>query len=101
MAKSKTATAVPGRYRTITNVALTTAGTGYLVNNLVYVNVPKLSIRCVLIITSVGGGGAVTGATILSGGLYPTNTSGIYACRNITGTGTGFAVTVTTALIAR
>lgn len=74
----------------ILNLLTSVAGSGYIVGDTS--NVTGGSVLAVLKVTSVGGGGSVTGFTLVSGGMgYSVGTE---PTTNITGSGTGWVVTI-------
>jgi hypothetical protein len=73
---------------------ITTAGTGYAVGNTITVTGGIYSQQTTYTVSSIGGGGAVTGLTIVSNGVY-TVPPGTPAFTTTSGNGTGLTLTLT------
>jgi hypothetical protein len=83
----------------VINATITAAGTGYAVGDSVYLTDNNPTTPAQIIVASVGGGGAVTGITLATGGSYPGPTSATLVpvgpsgtVSTTTGSGTGFQV---------
>ena len=73
---------------------ITTAGTGYAVGDTITVTGGIYSQQTTYTVASIGGGGAVTGLTIVSNGVY-TVPPGTPASTTTSGNGTGLTLTLT------
>jgi hypothetical protein len=77
----------------VKTVTIANAGTGYAVNDIVKVS-PYPTAYCLLKVTTIGGGGAVTGLTVVATGLGYGTGSGV-ATANVLSGGSSLTVNIT------
>src|SRR5262249_48600988 len=83
----------------LNSAVITTAGTGYQVNDVLEIQGGTFGTAAQLLVTSVSPGGGITGVTIRSTGLYtvlPPNPANVVDLTSINGTGATFTLSFLT-----